>query len=193
MCCACSRRRPGQNGLFSLLRNEELATTPHNALPIFVDPLKPFTSLHSFRLEQSQRVESAPRTAEAFPTGSQQQTFKVADTPTINLLQRRLRTRLASLDKWDSGSARKLFVECALTSELGDELANDPAFSRVVQRVTQQLGIDAKQTARLDELLERRGGCLKSSVSLIRRAELSRHRRADFKNARVFTRASVGA
>ena len=62
---------------------------------------------------------------------------------------------MATLPQWTAAQARQVFVESVLMAELGEQLATDPAFSALVQRVSQQLDSDAKLSARLDVLLKR--------------------------------------
>jgi hypothetical protein len=64
-----------------------------------------------------------------------------------------LRARLAAMGTWDPQRARELFVECALTAELGEDLANDPALTELSRRVETYLSHEPRITARLDELL----------------------------------------
>lgn len=47
-----------------------------------------------------------------------------------------------------------MFVEHILLMELGEDLALDPAFADLVQRVCSQLGSEPAVGARLDELLQ---------------------------------------
>jgi hypothetical protein len=120
-----------------------------------MDPLKPFTSIiRSFWEQYARRADGNPRSAESSAT-TQQKLAPVKSAPAIQTLHSRLRSRLATLAQWDPSRARQLFVECALTAELGDELARDPAFANIVQRVSQQLESDWKLSSRLDSLLKR--------------------------------------
>jgi hypothetical protein len=120
-----------------------------------MDPLKPFTSIiRSFWEQYARRADGNPRAAESSGT-TRQRLAPVEGAPAIEALHGRLRSRLATLAQWDASRARQLFVECALTVELGDELARDPAFANIVQRVSQQLDSDWKLSSRLDTLLKR--------------------------------------
>lgn len=121
-----------------------------------MDPLKPFTSLiRSVWGQPSRRVESTPHSAETTSATEHKEFVQVAGTQPVQSLHSRLRMRLARLSQWEPVNARQLFIECVLTGELGKDLENDPAFSAMVQRVSQLLGTDAKLSMRLDELLKR--------------------------------------
>lgn len=111
-----------------------------------MDPLRPFA--HLIRSLTTGK-KSAPGTA-ARGASTRQSHAVAASAPIVN----RLQTRLAALQQWNGERARELFVEHILLAEFGEDLALDPAFADLVQRVCGQLGSEPALGARLDELLQ---------------------------------------
>jgi hypothetical protein len=121
-----------------------------------VDPLKPFTSaILALWPQDSRRMEKGQRASETGPSTEREKAAALTPARPIQTLHGRLRSRMSTLAQWNAAQARQRFVECVLVAELGEHLASDPAFSALVQRVSQQLENDAKLSARLDALLKR--------------------------------------
>lgn len=112
-----------------------------------VDPIKPFTTLIR-SLGRSGKPAAAEGASQS--SGSTEATAAIAAAPSV---QGRLRKRLASLAPWDAQRARELFVESTLLHEFGAELAADPAFFELVQRVSLHLSGESAVSERLDALL----------------------------------------
>jgi hypothetical protein len=114
-----------------------------------MDPLRPFA--HLIRsLWTGKRPAAGTAGAATQSTGAQHPHAVAASSPVAN----RLQTRLAALQQWNGERARELFVEHILLMELGEDLALDPAFADLVQRVCSQLATEPAVGARLDELLQ---------------------------------------
>lgn len=114
-----------------------------------MDPLRPFA--HLIRsLWTGKRPAAGSGSAPAQGAGTQQARIVAASAPIAS----RLQTRLAGLQQWNGERARELFVEHILLMEFGEELALDPAFADLVQRVCTHLGSEPAVGARLDELLQ---------------------------------------
>lgn len=115
-----------------------------------MDPLRPFLSLVRSLWTSSAAAKAANRARSAIPPHSTGQAAALAASQPI---ERRLHSHLTALGAWDAQRAREVFVKQVLLSELGEELAADPAFADLIQRVSGQLGGDPRLSARLDELL----------------------------------------
>jgi hypothetical protein len=114
-----------------------------------MDPLRPFA--HLIRsLWTSKRQAAGSAGAAAKGSDTQRPSVVVEPMPLAN----RLQTRLAALQQWNGGRARELFVEHILLMEFGEDLALDPAFAELVQRVSSHLGSEPAIGARLDALLQ---------------------------------------
>jgi hypothetical protein len=112
-----------------------------------MDPIKPFTTLIR-SLRRSDKSASNERTVPAdASTGA---AANIAASPAVH---DRLQSRLATLAPWDAKRARELFVETTLLHEFGAELAADPAFFELVQRVSLHLSGETTVSDRLDGLL----------------------------------------
>jgi hypothetical protein len=117
-----------------------------------MDPLKPFSS--SIRLLWERAAKRADESTPPAPI--QKRTDAVAEpkSPDDSVKgEARLRSRLLGLRTWDSARARAFFVEQVVLDEMGADLETDPAFQKLVQRVSEQLGADAALSGRLDQLL----------------------------------------
>ena len=100
-----------------------------------MDPLRPFA--HLIRsLSTGKRSAAGAAGAATQGAGAQQPHAVAPSAPVVN----RLQTRLAALQQWNGERARELFVEHMLLMEFGEDLALDPAFADLVQRVCSQLG-----------------------------------------------------
>jgi hypothetical protein len=119
-----------------------------------MDPLKPFAnlirSLWSSTKGAPARATAGARTAQA-SAGTQTQAQAIAASTQVSA---RLQARLAALREWNSVRARELFVEHALLMQFGGDLAHDPTFAELVQRVSAQLATEPALGARLDQLLQ---------------------------------------
>jgi hypothetical protein len=120
-----------------------------------VDPLKPFGSIiRSVWDKTARRVDRNEKTTSTTAAAENTLTHAVVSAPPLQPLHSRLRARIPSANSWDAAHARGVFVESVLLSELGDDLAKDPAFAQVVKKISQQLGGNPKLSARLDVLLK---------------------------------------
>lgn len=115
-----------------------------------MDPLRPFLSLVRSLWPNGVAAKAVNRSQAAVPPHSTHQAAAVAASQPI---ERRLQSHLTALGAWNAQRAREIFVRQVLLSELGENLAADPAFAELIQRVSAQLGDDPRISARLDELL----------------------------------------
>ena len=115
-----------------------------------VDSIRPFVAL--IRTLSRKKVAATEGVAEPNVVGDTPAN-DAADTDRGVLLETRLRVRLAAVDAANPEKARQAFVETVLLSQLGDELARDPAFADVVATVSNQLHSDAPTRARLADLI----------------------------------------
>lgn len=118
-----------------------------------MDPLRPFLSLVRSLWTTGNVGKSAARTQGATASGSAHDASEILPSPSIEM---RLHTHLAPIDAagaWNAQRAREVFVNQVLLTELGEELAADPAFAQLAQRVSEHLGGDSRISSRLDELL----------------------------------------
>jgi hypothetical protein len=104
-----------------------------------MDPLRPFAHLIRSLWTGKRPAASAAQPRAAAPSA-----------PVAN----RLLSRLSTLQQWNGQRARELFVEHILLAEFGEDLALDPSFADLVQRVCSHLGSEPAVGARLDELLQ---------------------------------------
>lgn len=117
-----------------------------------MDPLRPFAELiRSLRIASLDKAN--PGSPASSAAGTHRNASQVSQTKPAPTLRSRLRPRLAAMKPWDAQRARQLFVECALSAELGEDLSKDPAFSDLAKRVEAQIAHEPRITARLDELL----------------------------------------
>ena len=112
-----------------------------------MDPLKPFASL-VYSLRSARR---SPETA---------RTRKRPDSPSIERssaesVRDRLRPRLQTIRPWNAERARRMFVECTLTSELGEEFSGDLKLAEIATAVSHALGQHRTSADRLDAVLRR--------------------------------------
>jgi len=117
------------------------------------DPLRPFAGL----LDSITRVGRTSRSAGAASQQTTTTSHSVAQhsTPSTTVsLPERLATRLSVIGKDDRKRRRHVFVEVALLSELGDELAMDHGFGELVEEVCAIIATDKHMTDSLDTLLE---------------------------------------
>ena len=73
-------------------------------------------------------------------------------------LQSRIARRVLALEPADPGRRRKIFrmfLEAVLLQEWGSQLANDPAFHRLVDAVQAQMAADAHLHGLMEELTQR--------------------------------------
>src|SRR5262245_49417943 len=98
-----------------------------------VDSIRPFVTL--IRTLSRKKVEATDGVAEPNVTGGTSANDAADDADRSEPLEARLRVRLAALDGANPEKARQAFVETVLLSQLGDELARDPAFGDVVAKV----------------------------------------------------------
>lgn len=117
-----------------------------------MDPLRPFADLIR-SLWSAGKSRPAQRAAGRTETAAAARSEPKAVSSSARVAGR-LQPRLAALQEWNGERARELFVEQILLVELGEDLARDPAFVDLVQRVSVQLGSEPAVRARLDELLQ---------------------------------------
>lgn len=120
-----------------------------------MDPLRPFLSLvrSLWTGSPTATAKAANRAQAAISPGSSAPAGNIAASQPI---ERRLQSHLNALTApgaWNAQRAREVFVRQVLLSELGEELATDPAFVELVLKVSNQLGGDPRISAHLDELL----------------------------------------
>lgn len=115
-----------------------------------MDPLRPFLSLVR-SLTTGNATSKTASARQATPTASGGGPTRVTPSRPI---EQRLQSQLAALVRpWNAQRAREIFVGQVLLHELGDQLAADPAFADMIQRVSSQLDDDPRLSARLDDLL----------------------------------------
>jgi hypothetical protein len=120
-----------------------------------MDPLKPFgTLLRTAWLKKLRRTDKSERSENTAFANNAERMIATAESPAVNPVQARLRTRIASLGSWNTAQARELFVETILLSELGADLERDPEFAALVKNVGQQLATNPALSRRLDVLLK---------------------------------------
>jgi hypothetical protein len=115
-----------------------------------MDPLRPFLSLVRSLWPNGAAAKAVNRSQAAVPPHS---TSHAAPLAASQPIEQRLHSHLTALGAWNAQRAREIFVKQVLLSELGEELATDPAFAELIQRVSGQLGDDPRISVRLDELL----------------------------------------
>jgi len=119
-----------------------------------MDPLRPFAGLirtlwKSTTPSTTQKDASAPAST-ANTEEAQSETAAALEEST---LRTRMRARLTRIGLNDQRLAREVFVETVLTTELGENLSRDPAFTDMVKRVAEHIGADARLGERLHSLL----------------------------------------
>jgi len=112
-----------------------------------MDPIKPFTTL----IRSLRRAGNSADVQRTTPSGSS--VAAAAGLSAVPAVQARLQAKLATLTTWDAKRARDFFVESTLLHEFGAELADDPAFFELVQRVSLHLAGESAVSERLDLLL----------------------------------------
>jgi hypothetical protein len=115
-----------------------------------MDPLRPFATLlrSLWTVARSERTRNGSAASGRASVGG---TDALTPVPSIAA---RLQPRLAALKEWQGGRARELFVEHVLIDQFGEQLAGDPKFAELVQRVSLDLAEEPGLDARLDELLQ---------------------------------------
>lgn len=116
-----------------------------------MDPLRPFLTLvRSLWTSSATGKTVSPRQ----PTPALHGSGPAQEISPSRPIEQRLQSQLAALVRpWNAKRAREVFVGQVLLHELGEQLATDPAFTDLIQRVSQQLDSDPRLSARLDELL----------------------------------------
>jgi len=116
------------------------------------DPIRPFVSL----------VESIARATTAQKSGEPAVTSDVVKQNNQNHFHssvalsftERLRTRLSVIDRKDRKKRRHVFIELALLSELGEQLAMDHALGDLIDKVSTLVAINENMISDLDALLD---------------------------------------
>jgi hypothetical protein len=117
-----------------------------------MDPLRPFTNLiRSLWASRSGPAQRASGGAAGAGVGAAP--GNVAGVSPAKAVTSRLQLRLATLSEWNPNRARELFVESILLNELGEDLAHDPGFTDLVQKVSTYLANEPRVSARLDQVL----------------------------------------
>lgn len=116
-----------------------------------MDPLRPFLSLIR-SLSTSNPTSKTAASRQAAPTAAGSGPARPIDAS--RPIEQRLQSQLAAAaHPWNARRAREIFVGEVLLHELGEQLAADPSFADLIQRISQQLDADSRLSARLDELL----------------------------------------
>jgi hypothetical protein len=110
------------------------------------DPLRPFAQI--VRALWTSAASRTRHKRSAAPAPSSETHPRAGES-----LQAKLVERIASVERDDVGRMRETFVETVLLWELGDHLAQDPAFNELVHRVSAQLAMDPAVGSRLQALL----------------------------------------
>jgi hypothetical protein len=109
------------------------------------------------------RTLTRSRTEKRGPTPSRETRPDVADSTAprqltgsgrADVLRERLSSRLKLVGTTDARAAREAFVEIVLATELGEDLALDPAMAEIVARVSRQLASDPTTERDLGALLD---------------------------------------
>jgi len=116
-----------------------------------VDSIRPFVTL--IRTLSRKKVEAPDGVAEPDVAGDTYANRAPTEADRNSELETRLRARLAAVDASNPEKARQAFVETVLLSQLGEDLAKDPAFADVVAKVSDQLLCDAQTRAQLTSLI----------------------------------------
>jgi len=115
------------------------------------DPIRPFInlieSIAGAGSSQKNRDVSSQRTA---GKATNVASSAIAAVP----FSERLATRLSVIDRHDRKRRRQAFVELALLSELGQQIAVDHAMGELVDKVSSIIAADHQMTAELDDILD---------------------------------------
>lgn len=116
-----------------------------------MDPIKPLGQiLRALRSNKTSGNAATSESGVAAATVQEQPSSKQPEEKLIRL-EALLRMRLANGD--NQRSARRAFVETVLLSELGEELATDPGFDRLLDQVTDEIAGDRETATELDDYL----------------------------------------
>jgi len=107
-----------------------------------MDPLRPFTGL----------IRTLWKSTSS-KTSTEQARGETAVAVGTTTLRSQIRSRLTRVGVNDPRLAREAFVETVLTAELGENLANDPAFAEMVKRVAEHIAADDRLGGQLHALL----------------------------------------
>ena len=115
------------------------------------DPIRPFVSI----IESIARAGQITQTGESSTLASadKQQSRKSGEPSALSLAER-LSARLAVIDRNDRSRRRQAFVELALLSEFGDQLALDHALGDLVEKVSTIIAADPQTATDLDAMID---------------------------------------
>ena len=119
-----------------------------------MDPLRPFAGLIRTLWKSTTRsTTQKDALAAASTTNTEESQSETAAALEESTLRTHIRARLTRIGLNDPRLAREVFVETVLTTELGENLSRDPAFTDMVKRVAEHIGADARLGERLHSLL----------------------------------------
>jgi hypothetical protein len=119
-----------------------------------MDPLRPFAGLIRTLWKSTTRsTTQKDALASASTTSAEEAQSEAAAALGETTLRTQIRARLTRIGLNDPRLAREVFVETVLTSELGENLSRDPAFTDMVKRVAEHIATDARLGDRLHSLL----------------------------------------
>lgn len=119
-----------------------------------MDPLRPFAGLIRTLWKSTTRsTTQKDALAAASTTNTEESQSETAAALEESTLRTQIRARLTRIGLNDPRLAREVFVETVLTTELGENLSRDPAFTDMVKRVAEHIGADARLGERLHSLL----------------------------------------
>ena len=117
------------------------------------DPIRPFInlveSIASTTATQKSR-EAAAQGAIAKPSRQNSSNSNAALSFT-----ERLKTRLSVIDRKDRRKRRQVFIEVALLTELGEQLAMDHALSDLIEKVSSLIAANDTMVTDLDAALDK--------------------------------------
>jgi hypothetical protein len=120
-----------------------------------MDPLRPFAglirTLWKSTTASTARKDALASAATTSAEESPSETAAAALEETT--LRTRIRTRLTRVGLNDPQLAREVFVETVLTTELGENLSQDPAFTDLVKRLAEHIAADTHLGDQLHSLL----------------------------------------
>ena len=116
------------------------------------DPIRPFINL----VESIANTTGAQKTREAAAQGAiaRQNHQSNSNSTTALSFTERLKTRLSVIDKKDRRKRRQVFIELALLTELGEQLAMDHALSELIEKVSSLIAANEPMVTDLDAVLD---------------------------------------
>jgi hypothetical protein len=119
-----------------------------------MDPLRPFAGLiRTLWKSSTPSTTQKDALAPASTANTEEAQSETAAALEESTLRTQIRARLRRIGLNDPRLAREVFVETVLTTELGENLSRDPAFTDMVKRVAEHIGADTRLGERLHSLL----------------------------------------